>query len=118
MSKNIEILMVEPGKTSHPTVLPDTMEAAEAVLGGTVQVGCFLPQRVLLVSLEDTTGLAPNRPMPVSIKNCKNHKSGNVKTTIQEMRKSQTNNTDFNNTDFNDTDLSINRNHCSPLWIM
>lgn len=41
------------------------------------------------------------------IKNCENHKSGRVKITSPEMRKSQTNNTDFNNTDLNDTDLSI-----------
>lgn len=41
------------------------------------------------------------------IKNCENHKSGDVKITIQEMRKSQTNNTDLNNTDFSDTDPSI-----------
>lgn len=41
------------------------------------------------------------------IQNCENHKSGDVKITIQEMRKSQTNNTEFNNTDFSDTDPSI-----------
>lgn len=41
------------------------------------------------------------------IKKCENHKSGDVKITSQELRKSQTNNTELNNTDFNDTD-SIN----------
>ena len=41
------------------------------------------------------------------IKNCENHNSGDVKITTQEMRKSQTNNTDLNKTDFSDTDLSI-----------
>lgn len=41
------------------------------------------------------------------IKNCENHKSGGVKIAIQEMRKSQTNNTELNNTDFSDTDPSI-----------
>lgn len=41
------------------------------------------------------------------IKNCENHKSGNVKTTSQELRKSQTNNTDLNKTDKSDTDPSI-----------
>ena len=48
----------------------------------------------------------PGHPEP-QIKNCENHKSGDVKITIQEMRKSQTNDTDLNNTDFSDTDLSI-----------
>nr|WP_304429540.1 DUF6017 domain-containing protein [uncultured Acetatifactor sp.] len=41
------------------------------------------------------------------IKNCENHKSGDVKITIQEMRKSQTNNTDLNKTYFSETDPSI-----------
>ncbi len=40
-------------------------------------------------------------------KNCENHKSGNVKITGQELRKSQTNNTDLNKTDQSDTDPSI-----------
>lgn len=41
------------------------------------------------------------------IKNCENHKSGNVKITNQDLRKSQTNNTDLNKTDKSDTDPSI-----------
>lgn len=41
------------------------------------------------------------------IKNCDNHKSGNVIFTDQELRKSQTNNTYMNDTDFSGTDLSI-----------
>ena len=65
MKQKMDILIVEPGKAPRPAALPDnTLEAVEAVLGGTAQVGCFLPQRVLLVSREDTGGLAPNRCMP------------------------------------------------------
>lgn len=41
------------------------------------------------------------------IKNCDNHKTGNVIFTDQELRKSQTNNTYMNDTDFSDTDFSI-----------
>ncbi len=41
------------------------------------------------------------------IKNCENHKSGNVKITNQDLRKSQTNNTDLNNTYWSDTNPSI-----------
>lgn len=41
------------------------------------------------------------------IKKCENHKSGSVKTTDQELRKSQTNNTDLNKTDRSDTVPSI-----------
>ena len=65
MKQKMDILIVEPGKAPRPAALPDnTLEAVEAVLGGTAQVGCFLPQRVLLISREDTGGLAPNRCMP------------------------------------------------------
>ena len=38
---------------------------------------------------------------------CENHNSRFVKITNQEMRKSQTNNTDMSNTDLNETDPSI-----------
>ena len=65
MKQKMDILIVEPGKAQRPAALPDnTLEAVEAVLGGAAQVGCFLPQRVLLISREDTGGLAPNRCMP------------------------------------------------------
>lgn len=64
MNKNIDILIVEPGKAPRPAQIPDTLEALEEALGGAVQVGCFLPQRVLLVSRENTDGLVPNRCMP------------------------------------------------------
>ena len=65
MKQKMDILIVEPGKAPRPAALPDnTLEAVEAVLGGAAQMGCFLPQRVLLISREDTGGLAPNRCMP------------------------------------------------------
>lgn len=65
MKQKMDILIVEPGKAPRPAALPDnTLEAVEAVLGGAAQVGCFLPQRVLLISREDTGGLTPNRCMP------------------------------------------------------
>lgn len=64
MTQNMDILIVEPGKVPRPAVIPNTLESVETVLGGAVQVGCFLPQKVLLFSREDTTGLAPNRCLP------------------------------------------------------
>ncbi|GFH95384.1 hypothetical protein IMSAGC003_01927 [Lachnospiraceae bacterium] len=53
------------------------------------------------------SGGKPDTRQESQIKNCENHKSGNVKTTSQELRKSQTNNTDLNKTDKSDTDPSI-----------
>ncbi len=41
------------------------------------------------------------------IQNCENHKSGTMKVTSPELRKSQTNNTDLNKTDQSNTDPSI-----------
>lgn len=64
MTQNMDILIVEPGKAPRPAVIPNTLESVETVLGGAVQVGCFLPQKVLLISREDTAGLAPNRCLP------------------------------------------------------
>lgn len=64
MNNNINILIVEPGKAPRPAVTANTLEAAERLVGGAVQVGCFLPQRVLLVSRENTEGLPPNRCIP------------------------------------------------------
>lgn len=69
MSKQIEILIVEPGKPPHSMVVGNTLESMEQVLGGSVQIGCFLPQRVFLISREHTKGLAPNRCYPNS-RNC------------------------------------------------
>lgn len=64
MTQNMDILIVEPGKAPRPAVIPNTLESVETILGGSVQVGCFLPQRVLLLSREDTNGLVPNRCLP------------------------------------------------------
>ena len=44
MKQKMDILIVEPGKAPRPAALPDnTLEAVEAVLGGAVQGGGFLP---------------------------------------------------------------------------
>ncbi len=64
MAKNMEVLIVEPGKTPRPAIIPNTFEAAEKALHGPVQIGCFLPQKVLLISREDAAGLPPNRCIP------------------------------------------------------
>lgn len=64
MTENIDILLVEPGKAPRPAVVLNTIKAMEDMLHGSVQIGCFLPQKVLLVSREDTSGLLPNRIMP------------------------------------------------------
>ena len=64
MTENIDILIVEPGEVPRSVQLPNTLEAYEEALGGAVQLGCFLPQRVILDSRENPDGLVPNRCMP------------------------------------------------------
>lgn len=64
MEHRIEVMLVEPGKTPRLLSASDTIEAAAEILGGPVQLGCFLPQRVMLISREDEAGLVPNRRMP------------------------------------------------------
>lgn len=66
MERKIEILFVEPGKPPRPAYIRNTLAAMEETLGGPVQIGCFLPQRVLLIGREDTKGLMPNRCRPNS----------------------------------------------------
>ena len=64
MEQKIDILVVEPGKAPYQAAIRNSVEAAEACLGGAAELGCFLPQRVMLISREDRKGLAPNRRMP------------------------------------------------------
>lgn len=66
MNKQIEVLMIEPGKPPRPVMVQNTLAAMEETLGGPIQIGCFLPQRVLLVGREDEKGLIPNRCRPNS----------------------------------------------------
>lgn len=64
MAENMDILIVEPGKAPRPAVIQNTFEAVEKALCGPAQIGCFLPQKVLLISQEDAGGLVPNRCLP------------------------------------------------------
>lgn len=64
MDQRMEVLVVEPGKAPRLEMVQNTLEAVEEALGGRAQLGCFLPQRVMLVSRQDAEGLAPNRCMP------------------------------------------------------
>ncbi len=64
MSDSTDILIVEPEKAPRFAVIPNTLDAAEKILCGSVQIGCFLPQKVLLVCSEDMDGLPLNRCLP------------------------------------------------------
>ena len=66
MAKNINILVVEPGKAPRPAQTRDTWDAFREIVGGPVEAGCYLPQKVMLVynSEGKRMGLRPNRINP------------------------------------------------------
>ena len=66
MTKEIDILVVEPGKSPHPAQVEDTLEAFQKIVGGPIEAGCYLPQRVMLVCNSEgkNMGLMPNRENP------------------------------------------------------
>ena len=67
MTKEIDILIVEPGKAPRPARVEDTLETFQKIVGGPIEAGCYLPQRVMLVCNSEgkNMGLMPNRENPV-----------------------------------------------------
>ena len=49
MANKIDILVVEPGEAPRPTQVEDTLEAFQQIVGGPIEAGCYLPQRVMLI---------------------------------------------------------------------
>ena len=66
MAKEIDILVVEPGKVPYPAKVEDTLEAFQQIVGGPIEAGCYLPQRVMLICNSEGKhmGLMPNRESP------------------------------------------------------
>lgn len=53
MRKQIDVLLVEPGQAPQLTKAENTLEAFEKMIGAPADVGCYLPQRVMLVCREN-----------------------------------------------------------------
>ena len=66
MDQKINVLIVEPGKEPRPATVEDTLEAFQQIVGGPIEAGCYLPQRVMLVCNSEGKhmGLMPNRENP------------------------------------------------------
>ena len=66
MDQKINVLIVEPGKEPRPATVEDTLEAFQQIVGGPIEAGCYLPQRVMLVCNGEGKhmGLMPNRENP------------------------------------------------------
>ena len=69
MANEIDILVVEPGKAPYPARVEDTLEAFQQIVGGPIEAGCYLPQRVMLVCNSEGKNmgrLMPNRENPIN----------------------------------------------------
>ena len=66
MANKIDILVVEPGEAPRPAKVEDTLEAFQQIVGGPIEAGCYLPQRVMLICNGEgkNMGLPLNRPNP------------------------------------------------------
>lgn len=66
MDQKINVLIVEPEKEPRPAAVEDTLEAFQRIVGGPIEVGCYLPQRVMLICNGEgkNMGLMPNRENP------------------------------------------------------
>ena len=66
MANKIDILVVEPCEAPRPIQVEDTLEAFQQIVGGPIEAGCYLPQRVMLICNSEgkNMGLMPNRENP------------------------------------------------------
>ena len=66
MEQKINVLIVEPGKEPRPSTVTDNLETLQQIVGGPIEAGCYLPQRVMLICNGEgkLMGLPPNRPNP------------------------------------------------------
>ena len=63
MAQEINVLVVEAGKVPRPAKVLNTLDAFSEIVGGPIEIGAYLPQRVLLIfnSEGERLGLPPNR---------------------------------------------------------
>ena len=66
MDQKINVLIVEPGKEPRPATVTDNLETLQQIVGGSIEAGCYLPHRVMLICNGEgkLMGLPPNRPNP------------------------------------------------------
>ncbi len=60
MANKIDILVVEPGVAPHPAQVEDTLEAFQQIVGGPIEAGCYLPQRVMLICNSEGKHMKPH----------------------------------------------------------
>ena len=72
MDRIINILVVEPRKEPRRATVADTLKTLQDIVGGPIEVGCYLPQQVMLICNGEgkNAGLPPNRPSPANPGDC------------------------------------------------
>lgn len=68
MDRKIKVLIVEPGKAPRLSTVADRLEHLQQIVGGPIEAGSYLPQRVMLICNGEgkNMGLPPNRPNPAN----------------------------------------------------
>ncbi len=68
MDQKINVLIVEPGKNPRLSTVADNLESLQQIVGGPIEAGSYLPQRVMLICNGEgrSMGLPPNRPNPAN----------------------------------------------------
>ena len=66
MDRKINVLIVEPGKSPRLSTIADNLETLQQIVGGPIEAGSYLPQRVMLICNGEGKhlNLPPNRPNP------------------------------------------------------
>ena len=66
MDRKIDVLIVEPGQEPRLSTVVDDLEHLQQIVGGPIEAGCYLPQRVMLICNGEgkNMGLPPNRLNP------------------------------------------------------
>ena len=49
MDQKIDVLIVEPGQEPRLSTVVDDLEHLQQIVGGPIEAGCYLPQRVMLI---------------------------------------------------------------------
>ena len=62
MDQTINVLIVEPGKEPRLSTVVDDLEHLQQIVGGPIEAGSYLPQRVMLIC----NGEGKNRGLPLN----------------------------------------------------
>ena len=66
MDRILDVLIVEPGQEPRLSVAVNDLDYFQRIVGGPIEAGCCLSQRVMLICNGEgkNLGLPPNRPNP------------------------------------------------------